>query len=81
MLGAANSAPTQAASTAHYKSIVRRITADAVNDWLYVPDQVTIAQKGVNGLPVGGRTESFYVGYASFGQQPSAAAKAQGYRG
>jgi peptide/nickel transport system substrate-binding protein len=80
-LAAANSAPTQAAANARTKTIVTKITRDAVNDWLYVPDQVTIAQKGVNGLPIGGRTESFYVGYASFGQQPSAAARAQGYHG
>jgi peptide/nickel transport system substrate-binding protein len=81
LLTAANAAPTQGASNATYKAIVRKITADAVNDWLYDPDQVTIAQKGVNGLPSSGRTESFYLGYASFGQQPSAAARAQGYNG
>jgi hypothetical protein len=35
----------------------------------------------VNGLPQSGRTESFYLGYASFGQAPSAAARQQGYGG
>jgi peptide/nickel transport system substrate-binding protein len=81
LLTAANAAPTQGASTATYKAIVRKITTDAVNAWLYVPEAVTIAQRGVNGLPVSGRTESFYLGYASFGQQPSAAARQQGYGG
>ena len=81
LLAAANAAPTQAASNATYKAIVRKITADAVNDWLYVPEAVTIAQRGVNGLPQSGRTESFYLGYASFGQAPSAQARAQGYAG
>lgn len=81
LLTAANTAPTQAASTAGYKKIVRKITADAVNDWLYDPDQVTIAQRDVRGIPQSGRTESFYLGYLSFGQQPSAAAKRQGYNG
>lgn len=81
LLAAANAAPTQAASAATYKAIVRKITADAVNDWLYVPDAVTIAQRGVNGLPQSGRTESFYLGYASFGQAPSKAAHLQGYAG
>jgi hypothetical protein len=52
-----------------------------VNDWLYVPEAVTIAQRGVNGLPQSGRTESFYLGYASFGERPSAKAHAQGYAG
>jgi len=81
LLTAANAAPTQASSAATYKAIVRKITTDAVNDWLYVPEAVTIAQRGVNGLPQSGRTESFYLGYASFGQAPSAAARAQGYGG
>jgi len=81
LLAAANAAPTQASSAATYKAIVRKITADAVNDWLYVPDAVTIAQRGVNGLPQSGRTESFYLGYASFGQAPSKAARLQGYAG
>ncbi len=82
MLSAGNQAPTQAASVAHYKSVVRRITADAVNDWLYDPDQVTIAQKDVTGLPQSGQTESFYLGFASLGgAAPSAPARAQGYAG
>ena len=81
LLAAANAAPTQAASNATYKAIVRRITTDAVNDWLYDPDAVTIAQRGVNGLPQAGRTESFYLGYVSFGQAPSKKARLQGYGG
>ena len=81
LLQAANAAPTQGASTATYKAIVRKITTDAVNAWLYVPEAVTIAQRGVNGLPQSGRTESFYLGYASLGQTPSTAARAQGYGG
>lgn len=81
LLEAANAAPTQRSSAATYKAIVRKITTDAVNDWLYVPEAVTIAQRGVNGLPQSGRTESFYLGYASFGQRPSGTAHAQGYAG
>jgi peptide/nickel transport system substrate-binding protein len=81
MLAAGNDAPTQTTSTAKYKAVVRKITADAVNDWLYDPDQVTIAQRGVSGLPQSGRTESFYLGYATLGGRPSAQARREGYAG
>jgi peptide/nickel transport system substrate-binding protein len=80
-LSAADSAATQAQWTAGYKTVVRRITADAVNAWLYDPSQVTIAQKEVTGLPTAGLTESFYLGYASMGGKPSAQAVREGYGG
>jgi len=81
LLAAGDSAPTQSQWIAKYKQVAHKITADAVNDWLYDPDQVTIAQKGVNGLPQAGRTESFFLGFASFGQAPSRQARAEGYAG
>ena len=81
LLHAGDAAPTQAQWVAKYKQVVRKITADAVNAWLYDPDAVTIAQKGINGLPTSGRTESFFLGFTSFGQKPTAQARAEGYGG
>lgn len=81
LLSEGDAAPTQAGWIAKYKQVVRKIAADAVNGWLYDPDAVTIAQKDVTGLPTSGRTESFYVGYVSFGGTPSAQAKREGYGG
>jgi peptide/nickel transport system substrate-binding protein len=81
LLAAGNNAGTQRQSTLLYKAVVRKITADAVNDWLYDPDQVTIATTDVAGLPTSGRTESFYLGYVTKGGHPSAQARREGYGG
>lgn len=81
LLAAGDASATQAGWVAKYKQVVRRITADAVNGWLYNPYQVTIAEKEVTGLPGSGRAESFDLAYASFGGKLSAKQKREGYAG
>lgn len=79
LLNAANEATTTSAEVAGYEAVVRKIAADAANIWLYNPDQLTVADAKVVGLPSGGLTESFNLNYLSFGGSLSAAVKAQGF--
>ena len=79
LLNAGDAAPTQAGQTAKYTQVLQLITADAANAWLYNPDQITVAQKNVVGLPGSGLTESFNLMYASIGGTLPAAAQQQGF--
>jgi peptide/nickel transport system substrate-binding protein len=79
LLNAGDAAPTQAGQIAKYTQVLQLITADAVNAWLYNPDQITVAAKDVTGLPGSGLTESFNLAYASIGGTLPAAAQAQGF--
>jgi peptide/nickel transport system substrate-binding protein len=79
MLATATEATTTAAENAGFRALIKKINADAVNDWLYNPDQVTVAKSNVVGLPGSGLTESFDLGNVSVGGKLSGAAKAQGY--
>jgi len=79
MLTIANEAKTSASSIAEYRAIVKKINEAAVVDWLYNPDQLTVAAKGVVGLPSGAVAESFNLSYASIGGTLSATAKSEGF--
>jgi peptide/nickel transport system substrate-binding protein len=79
MLTIANEAKTAASSIAEYRAIVKKINEAAVVDWLYNPDQLTVAAKGVVGLPSGAVAESFNLSYASIGGTLSATAKSEGF--
>lgn len=81
LLAAGDAAPTQAGMTAKYTQVLKMITADAVNCWLYNPDQITVAKSNIVGLPGTGLTESFNLMYASIGGTLSSQAKAQGFAG
>ena len=79
MEAAGDAAPTQAAWAAKYKQVVHKITNDAVNGWLYDPDQVTIAQKGWIGLPDTGRDESFDLSHVQMGGSLASSLSSEGY--
>jgi peptide/nickel transport system substrate-binding protein len=79
MLTIAAEAPTTAASTAEFRAIVKKINEAAVVDWLYNPDQLTVAASDVVGLPSGSEAESFNLSYASIGGELSATAKSEGF--
>ena len=79
MLTAAEEATTRSGEIAGFRAIVEKINADAVNDWLYNPDQVTVAASDVVGLPDSGIAESFDLSHVSIGGHLSATAKAEGY--
>ena len=81
LLAAGDAAPTQAGQVAKYTQVLKMITADAVNCWLYNPDQITVAKSNIVGLPATGLTESFNLMYASIGGTLSSQAKAQGFAG
>jgi peptide/nickel transport system substrate-binding protein len=81
LLSEGDTAPTQAGQITKYSQVLHMISADAVNAWLYNPDQITVAQKNIVGLPGSGLTESFSLQYASTGGSLSSQAKSQGYAG
>jgi peptide/nickel transport system substrate-binding protein len=81
LLAAGDTAATPAAQTARYSQVLKMITADAVNVWLYNPDQVTVVKSGIVGVPSSGQSESFSLEYIAPGGTVPAAAKAQGYSG
>lgn len=79
MLNAAERSTTTAGEIAGFRAIVTRIAAGAVNDWLYNPDQITVARSDVVGLPGSALAESFDLSQTSIGGQLSGVAKAEGY--
>ena len=78
-LKAADAAPTQAQWIAGYRRVLRQITADAVNDWLYIIPDLTVAQKDVVGLSSTAYTESFDLTYVGIGGTIPASARALGF--
>jgi peptide/nickel transport system substrate-binding protein len=81
LLAAGDAAPTQAGQVAKYTQVLQMITADAVNAWLYNPDQITVAAKDVVGLPGSGQSESFNLQYLSIGGTLPAQGQQQGFSG
>lgn len=79
MLTIADEAKTPAAGVAEFRAIVKKINEAAVIDWLYNPDQLTVAAKDVVGLPSGAVAESFNLSFASIGGTLSATAKSEGF--
>lgn len=79
MLNAATSATTTTSEVAKFRAIVEKINGAAVVDWLYNPDQLTVAQSDVVGLPKGAEAESLNLAYVSVGGTLSATAKAEGF--
>jgi peptide/nickel transport system substrate-binding protein len=78
LLNAAQKATTTAEEISRYQGILKKITAAAVNDWLFNPDQLTIAKSDVVGIP-GGISESFDLSHLSIGGSLSSSAKSEGY--
>ncbi|MCU4184949.1 hypothetical protein K6U06_11305 [Acidiferrimicrobium sp. IK] len=79
MLGTAEKATDKSQEVAGFKQVATLIAQQAVNDFLYNPDQVTVAKSDVTGLPSSGLTESFDLANAAIGGKVSAAASGQGY--
>lgn len=79
MLSVGNSAPTQALWISAYRGVLRKITADAVNDWLYVLPKLMVEKKDVVGLSKAGYTESFDLSHVSFGGHLAPSAISLGY--
>jgi peptide/nickel transport system substrate-binding protein len=79
MLSSAQSATSQAGMVSGYQQVLHLITAQAVNAWLYNPDQVTVAAHNIVGLPGSGLTESFNVQYLSVGGSLPSTAMSQGF--
>ncbi|MHB8189077.1 MAG: ABC transporter substrate-binding protein [Ferrimicrobium sp.] len=78
-LAAANAAATQAQWISGYQKVLRQITANAVNDWLYIAPFLSVAQKGIVGLQTTAYTESYNLAYVGFGGSIPASAKAMGF--
>lgn len=81
LLAAGDTAATPADQTAKYSQVLKLITADAVNVWLYNPDLITVVKSGIVGVPSSGQSESFNLEYIAPGGTVPAAAKSQGYSG
>ncbi len=79
LMAAATTATTSAKEISLFRAVVHKITADAANLWLYNPDQLTVADSNVVGLPGSGLTESFNVSYVSIGGSVPAQAAAEGF--
>ncbi len=79
MVNAATAATTTSGEIAKFRAVVRKISADAANGWLYNPDQLTVAQKNIVGLPGSGLTESFNLSYVSYGGPLSKQVMAEGF--
>ncbi|MGC8465423.1 MAG: ABC transporter substrate-binding protein [Acidimicrobiales bacterium] len=79
LLRSANAAPTQQQWIAGYRKVLRLITKQAVNDWLYVLPEITIAHRSVTGLPRFGYTESFNLAYLGIGGSVPTVAKKLGF--
>jgi peptide/nickel transport system substrate-binding protein len=79
LLQRADAAPTQKQWIAGYRTVLKMITKQAVNDWLYVLPEITVAQSSVTGLPKFGYTESFNLAYIGIGGATSSLAKKMGF--
>jgi peptide/nickel transport system substrate-binding protein len=79
LLNAGNAAPTQGQQVTKYADVLKMITGDAVNAWLYNPDAITVVKSGIVGLPTSGHSESFNLAYLASGGPVPAAATAQGF--
>ncbi len=79
MLSIADSAPTQSQWIAGYRSVLRKITGAAVNDWLYILPQITVTTNTVTGVPTSGYSESFNLSYLGVGGKVSAQAISMGF--
>ncbi len=66
-LASANAAPTKQGWIAGMHKILKEITADAVNVWLYVLPVMEVHDKGIIGLPKYGYSESFDLTHVSYG--------------
>lgn len=64
MLLKANEAPTEKEWIADTQKVLRLISRQAVNDWLYVLPSVSVHLSGVVGLPAFGQADSFDLSYA-----------------
>lgn len=78
-LSAANAAPTKAQWIAGYRKVLRQITDDAVNDWLYVAPFITVIDKNIVGIPTTAYTESYNLSYVGIGGSIPSTAKQLGY--
>ncbi len=63
----ANAAPTKQGWINDMHQILKEITADAVNVWLYVLPVIEVHDKAIIGLPKYGYSESFDLTHVSFG--------------
>jgi peptide/nickel transport system substrate-binding protein len=79
MLAQGAAAPTKAQWISTYQRVLKKITGDAVNDWLYVLPQLTVAQRDVTGLPKSAYTESFDLSHVGFGGSLASSTTKLGY--
>lgn len=78
-LTAAEAAPTQAQWIAGVRHVLKQITGDAVNDWLYIAPFITVIDKDIVGIPTTAYTESYNLSYVGIGGQIPAQAAKLGY--
>ncbi|KJE75642.1 ABC transporter substrate-binding protein [Ferrimicrobium acidiphilum] len=78
-LTAANAAPTKAQWIAGYQKVLKQITSDAVNDWLYIAPFITVIDKNIVGIPTTAYTESYNLSYVGIGGSIPASAQRLGY--
>jgi peptide/nickel transport system substrate-binding protein len=79
MLSAADAATTTAKANKLFEAVAKKINSEAVNDWLYNPDSVTVTAKDIVGEPTAFNGEAFDLSYLSIGGSVPAAAKAEGF--
>jgi peptide/nickel transport system substrate-binding protein len=79
MLSKAETATTASKTNALFGAIAKYINADAVNDWLYNPDSVTVAAQDLVGVPSAFNGEAFDLQFLSVGGALTATAKSEGF--
>ena len=80
-LQAANAAPTKSQWIAGYQGVLKQVTGDAVNDWLYIAPFITVADKNIVGLSKTAYTEAFNLTHVGIGGTIPASAQKLGYLG
>lgn len=80
ILAKGNQSTTTAGRDKYYRQALKAIAYDAAAVWLYSPPQLTVARKGIIGLPGGSPSQTYNVSHLQVGGTLSADLKAAGYR-
>lgn len=81
LLRAGNTAATTTVQDRDYRQLLKLISNDAVNVWLYDPSQITVADKDIVGLPDSGLAASFDLSHVEVDSVLPKSLTAQGYAG
>ena len=79
LLHQGDTASTKAERNHYYQEAELLLANDAVNVWLYVPPMITVAQKGIVGMPGAWPDQAYEMYHLSVGGAVAARLKAEGY--